>query len=241
MAKGEKMKKTRVLLLLIFTAFAVVPSQAGAIVLTFSDRTSFLSATGAINATGPLPNLGAIPGGSQTVGSLTFTTASGSLFIGSLGVGGIAPDPWTPRLPGNQIAISGPEHVDVDVAGPVYSMGFDFVEPEADIVSDFLRSGGVITDSTFMVTLINSGIFVDSFSFNAPNDIASFVGVWADSPFNRIEVRDTASIDDEYFGQFYTGMTSLRVTPVPEPTTLLLVGSGLAGMALMRRLRGWIH
>jgi hypothetical protein len=210
-------------------------SQARATIMTFDNQAAFLTATVATSATGPLPNLGQIPGGttgSQTVGAITFSIAppSTNFYIGSLGVPNPA-DFWTTLLPGIEIAISDVENLNADLAGPVFSLGFDFAEPTSTA-----ECRAPCFDSTFMVTLKQGGTVVDNFSFNAPNNVAAFVGVWSDMPFNRVELRDTtATIDDEFFGQFYTGLTPLS-TPIPEPTTVALM---LSGVALLTGLRWW--
>jgi hypothetical protein len=65
-----------------------------------------------------------------------------------------------------------------------------------------------------------------------PDDALTFVGVWSTDAFDRIEIRETTgTLDNEFFGNFVTGDTAL----VPEPGTLLLVGIGLASLAVRRR------
>jgi hypothetical protein len=164
--------------------------------LLFDNRADFQVVTNAGPAA-PIPNLGFV-GQSQTVDTLTYSTPSSQMFMGTLGTP-VAPDPWTVRIPGNQIALSGTEDLNVDLVHPTYAIGFDFVEPENDpnVNADFV-------DSTFTVTLYSGAVMVDSFSFNAPNDAAAFVGYWADSAFDRIEIRETTgATENEFYGQFY--------------------------------------
>lgn len=189
------MKATVLLLCLIAIGSAGTAHAAQ----QFDNFADFQQSPGATE-TAPIPNLGLV-GQSHTVGNLTYSTPSPQLFMGSAGVGGVDPDPWTARLPGNQIALSGLEHLDVDLSIPAIAIGFDFVEPEFDphIFGDFV-------DSTFTVTLFNGATMVDSFVFNAPNDTAAFVGYRADSIFDRIEIRETiGDNENEIFGQFYLG------------------------------------
>jgi len=213
------------MLLTVLVILYVVPVSANATIITFSDKAQFLASTGSTSATGPLPNLSSV-GNSQTIGSVTFSVLSDSqLYIGRGG------GDWTSLHPGNDIAISGPEDLNVDLASPVLALGFDFVEPK-----NTPCYANICYDSTFTVTLKNGTNTVDSFMFNAPDDVLAFVGVWTDTPFNRVEIRDTtATSDNEYFGQFYTGTTHASV---PEPATLLLLGSGMAGIVVVRKRLG---
>ncbi len=163
----------------------------------FDDLVTFMLSTGAVSEE-PIPNLGIVPGQSQTVGNLTYSTTSQNLIMGTAGTA-LDPEPWTTRLPGNQIAISGIENLDVDLSIPTYAIGFDFVEPENDP-----NVNGDFVDSTFTVTLLRGSTFIDSFTFNAPNDVAAFAGYWADGAFDRIEIRETiGGNENEFFGQFY--------------------------------------
>ena len=92
---------------------------------------------------------------------------------------------------------------------------------------------GAVVDSTFEVTLMNTSTAtaINSFTFNADDNVAYFVGAWTDTAFDAVEIREIiGSNDNEFFGQFYTG-----TTPVPEPATMLLLASGLAGLAAFRK------
>ena len=159
----------------------------------FNNRIAFLTATGAANATGPLPSLGSVNEGA-TVGTVNFNLAPGGNTL-SIG-GGID---WYPGLAGNEIAL-GFENLQVSFASPVTAMGFMFVEPNATMPPH----GGTPVDSPYLVTLFNGAVEVGSFSFNAPDDQIAFVGVSSTTPFTRATIVDTTgNDDDEYFGEFY--------------------------------------
>jgi hypothetical protein len=220
---------------LVVLCVLTVGLQAEAALITYSNQATFLADTGASSATGLLPDAGAVAPG-FTVGSVSFTTLSGQLFIGTGGLFPTQVTDWSTTLPGNDIAISGVESFRVDLAAPVYSLGFDFFEPNQfstayPVTNDCFAP---CFDSTFQVSLFLGGSPVGSFSYNAPDATLAFVGVWADQQFDRAEIIDvTNTIDDEYWGQFYTGATS----PVPEPATVLLFASGVGALASRRRRR----
>lgn len=208
-------------------------AAANAALVTFSDQSTFLTATGATSATGPMPNVGAVPPASGAVGSVTFSSVppSGTLYIGAAGVGAVPAGDWYVPLAGFEIAISGSENLDALFTSSVsvYSFGFVFAEPDTTMPP----WGGSPVDSTFTVTLLNGATIVDSFAFNAPDDVISFVGAWSDTPFDRVEIRENAdNIDDEYFGEFFTG-----TTPVPVPAAVWLLGGALVGLVGISRRR----
>ena len=227
--------KSKLWFILAIVVFGFVPCYVQATIMTFNDQAMFLTATGATSATGPLPNLGIIPGGaaaSQTVGTVTFSIASPStsLVIGVAGQVGIVNNDWTTRLPGFDLAISDVENLNAAFASPGLSAGFDFAEPQNDP-----NVNGPFVDSTFTVTLKNGGVTVDAFTFNAPNDMAAFVGVWSDTLFNLVEIRETVGgVGNEFFGQFYSGARPLQAAPIPEPATIVLMLAGVGVLAGMR-------
>ncbi|MDH3669561.1 MAG: hypothetical protein OES46_00145 [Gammaproteobacteria bacterium] len=209
---------TGAVLLAAVTALVSFGIQAQATLLTFDDKAAFLAATGASSATGPLPNVGGVST-NRTVGSATFINRTSGFFIGAVGVPQVPTGDWYAPLPGNDIAINQRENIDVAFASPVFSMGFDFAEPDVTMPVPYGNQGRPFgVDSTFMVTLIDGATPVDTFTFNAPDDVISFVGVWSDTAFDRAEIREIeGGIDDEYFGEFYTGTIPLSVF---EPVAL---------------------
>ena len=168
--------------------------------LLFSDRDAFLAATGGSSATGPMPDLGAV-GDTVTLGALTLTAVPGGNSM-AVGAGGTpaAPD-WMPLLPGHEIAL-GYENLAMQVStgGSVYAFGFDFYEPNLTMPP----YGGIPTDSTFEIVMYAGSREVGRQTFNAPDDEATFIGVWSGTPFDRVTITELAvNDDDEYFGEFY--------------------------------------
>jgi hypothetical protein len=109
---------------------------------------------------------------------------------------------WTTLLPGHEIAINDLENLDVSFATPVYSYGFDFVEPQFSTPN----INAPFVDSTFAVSLFSDATLVGAFTFNAPNDVAAFAGVWTDMAFNNVQIREiVGGIENEFFGEVYTG------------------------------------
>ena len=199
--------------------------QVQAATQVYFDQSDFLTETSATSTL--LPNLGttlADGRDSETVGDLTFTHAAGSgqlfhLFFSD----------FTPVVPGNEISLNREESLLVDISAPIYSFGFEFYEPtDADpIVAD------AFIDSTFEVTLKNGAIPVGSFTFNADNDVLSFVGVTSSLLFDQVEIIESVGGgENEVYGTFFTGSTQI----IPEPSTLVLtVASLLGGLGLRRR------
>ncbi len=200
----------RIALVLVICACVAAPTQADIVV--FDNKTDFLNATGATemanfdDAISLSLEHRSIHGGTVDIyrmpdtfslGNLEFDTQSGDFWVGN----------WTDRLSGSELAISNTEDMDVAViglGGNVFSLGFEFVEPE----TDWGRNAPTIpfTDSTFTVSLFSGVSAVDSFTFNAPNDQAAFVGVWSTAAqgFDSIQIRETTGgIGNELFGEFY--------------------------------------
>jgi hypothetical protein len=227
----------------VFFAGAVLAASAAhANIGVFNDQATFLTATGATSATGgALPSLTTSPLGSAHIGSVTFSGVDGwKIWVG--GLESYNPSDWTTLLPGNEIAVNHMENLDVAFDAPVFSAGFAFAEPgpqpAVNASSPYANDSSYpYADSTFTVTLKSGASVVGAFTFNAPDETASFVGVWSDTAFNRMEIRETTGdIEDEYFGQFYSGAVAMPV-PEPEAYALMLAGLGMVGFAARRGRR----
>ena len=87
-------------------SFLVTGALAQTTLQTFDDKAAFLAATGATNATGPLPPLGLKPAGTK-VGTITFGGLTGKrdLYIGILLDFDFTY--WYPPIPAHLIARAG--------------------------------------------------------------------------------------------------------------------------------------
>ncbi len=204
-------------LALVFSLFLCLPQNTFAAIISFSDQATFLATTGA-TAEAPLVNFdfSAAP---KTIGDLTYSLNGGSNF----GIG-----EFSTRISGPEIIVSGPDGIAVDInkASPVFSFGFEFVEPQNDP-----NLNGTFVDSTYSLEILNGTTGLGSFNFNAPNDTLAFVGIQSDQAFDRVLITEIiGSNGNEFYGQFFTG----GAAAVPEPSTYLLLLFALVGIKLYK-------
>lgn len=214
--------KKQLLSAAILLAFLSIPAISRGAIIVFDDKVDFMTATGATiaaNVSAASPVYGS--NSPVPIGNLTFSNpAQQKLWVGA----------WTSKLPGNDLAINDKENLDVAINTPAvaYSFGFDFVEPKLETTIN-----GPFVDSTFAVSLYLGSTLVDSFTFERPNDQATFVGVWttSDAGFDNVKIRETVGgIGNEFFGNFYVG-----ARPIPEPWSVAVWGLlGVLGLGAAR-------
>jgi hypothetical protein len=186
------------------------PGCTGAVCMV-DDKAAFLAATGATAATGadgngdplPLPDLGAVRG-AVTIGDVTVRGPQVS--VGAGGDPQVVNQDWTLLLPGPDIALagSGPQkRLEMQFAQPVYALGIDMVEPQTGP-----NVGRRFSEATFRIDLKRGKRLVQTLEFNPANDVAAFLGVWTDVPFDTVTFHTTA------FGAKILGIPRISVTPI---------------------------
>lgn len=180
-------------------------ARSDAAVVEITDNlASWLGATSAAMRQ-PFPNLG-ISELAWTHDGMTFTLGAGATAI-IFGLGGN--EDWTERTAGHDMAISGFESFNLALDAPVFSLGFEFVEPQLDP-----NVNGPFMESTFQVRVYSGGSHLGTVHFERPNDSLQFVGLHSDTAFDRIEVQEVVGgLENDFFGQFWTGQRALGDCP----------------------------
>ncbi|MDM7859311.1 hypothetical protein QTP81_01665 [Alteromonas sp. ASW11-36] len=168
-------------------------------------------------------------GNGSVAGSLTFTSGpSASVFFGNF-----------TNLLQNELALSGVENFNVDIAGGAYAFGFDVTDPRSSSLPNGCNVSSCV-DSVFSFSIFSGNALVGSFSFNPlfSDSVLTFVGVYSNTLFDRVEIRETAGTNDnEYFGNFQ--LSTVRQS-VSEPGMLVFFSlSALALLNLRRKIKAF--
>lgn len=217
--------------LLTTTALVAAAGPASAATLYFTDQPTFSANTGATQQVFFPGVVNDVP--SYTENGFTFSQAAGhGTFVGE----------WTPVLPGGgdgfEIAVSGPEHIDIEIAQPVFALGFFFQDGFNEGTNTNTDSCPQ-SDSKFTVSYFDGVTLIDSVNVDPALDEVFFWGVLSeDAPISRAEIREIgAPIDqnagphceNDFLGYVYASRTA---RPIPELPTFILGSLGLAGIGL---------
>jgi hypothetical protein len=222
-------------------ALSIAPGFAT--VVTYSDATAWQNATAAGFTTITFDNLAPIDGSASFTTGLTIdgtsfygqTPNGGSLYVYNQTPG---PSGWNnygsgPVLVGPTCCVGSP-FISITLPRPVTSVGFD------------IMTGG--SSGINFIATVNSLQYTSAptLPWSYPNPTRAFFGftTTADTPITSIylSLPPSASgvfpiIDNFHFGDIGTAPGDPGNPPAdtPEACTLLLIGSGLAGMSLFRR------
>jgi hypothetical protein len=164
-------------------------------------------------------------GGNGTVaGSLDFTNGpSASIVFGNF-----------TNLLQNELGISDIENFNVNISGGAYAFGFDVTDPQSRALPNGCNVNSCI-DSVFSFSIFDGNTLIGSFSFDPlfSDSVVSFVGVYSNVLFNRVEIRETSGTNDnEYFGNFQ--LSTVRQS-VSEPEFLMFYSLSIFLLLSFRR------
>jgi hypothetical protein len=124
------------------------------------------------------------------------------------------------------VAGSGPRSLTIDFTNPVDAFGFDYFPT--------VLTNTVVTLDVFGAddsTVLETDLF-DVFFF-----LGNFLGISDDTGIGKVVISSQATIPFNIYDTQIDNLTFGKAVATPEPTTLALFGTGLAGLLALGRKR----
>jgi hypothetical protein len=219
------------------TSEVVTAGLCSGVLCQVDDEELFRAATDAMVVTGvdadgvplPLPDLGAVKR-RVTLGAVKLKAKG--LFVGAGGDPTVTDGDWSALLPGPDIALTGrrKKKVELRFSAPIFSAGFEFVEVETGP-----NVGPEFDDATFTLKLKRGRKTIAETTFNAPNDVVAFVGLWSGQLFDRMEIRSGDAAGTKLIGKIQAGY----IPGFSRRRNILVVSTegGTAGRGLLHEVR----
>ena len=210
-------------------ALPVPPARAlsEARVTVYTDREAFLEASGALVATdgaggleGQLPWRGRVDseGADLLIGAIRFRgPAEGEVFVGTESVHG----DWSPSIPGPDLAVPPGSTLEIGLVNPARRSWV--------IGIDLATSGEVPV--RLEIALVSDGEILHAFEHEVPPGGPAFLGVWSDTLFEALRIRQAGAEDSPdartFFGPVYVSDESFAAAPrTLTPTHMATAGFG---------------
>jgi hypothetical protein len=202
----------------VFTLAVMATPAYSTAITTYTSQTTWLAAT-----TGLLTDdfEGLAPAASYTPGNFSQNLVQFIGLSGTIGVADTSSGPFSFSNFGTVDAgfASGATTVQITLPTPLTAFGINlFTNPST---------------LAYTVTTLNTPFIVPTFA----QPTLAFFGVTSDTPFSTVKLQVPSGGTYAFFDNFQFGTAQAAGDPgqVPEPGTCLLIGTGLLGLAVVRR------